>query len=82
MDGLSHAVSSESLRGRACDRLDAEGVRPLSPGSPLRYYMDIILGIFLEGTGWRELWQEALALLAIGSGLFGLALVAFRCRIV
>jgi ABC-2 type transport system permease protein len=59
-----------------------EALRILSLGSPLRYYMDVILGIFLKGAGWRELWQEALALLVIGSSLFGIALVAFRRRIV
>jgi ABC-2 type transport system permease protein len=43
--------------------------------------MDIILGVFLKGVGWRELWQEAVALLAIGAVLFGLSIVAFRRRI-
>lgn len=57
-------------------------LQTLSLGSPLRWYMDIILGVFLKGAGWRELWQEALALLAIGTALFGLSLVAFRRRIV
>lgn len=50
----------------------------LSLLSPLRYYMDVILGIFLKGAGMRELWQEALALLAIGIALFTGSLVAFR----
>lgn len=54
----------------------------LSLGSPLRYYMDIILGIFLKGAGWRELWQEALMLTAIGAALYIVALGAFRRRIV
>jgi ABC-2 type transport system permease protein len=46
--------------------------------SPLRYYMDIILGIFLKGIGIAELWRQALALLVIGSILFGTALMLFR----
>jgi ABC-2 type transport system permease protein len=54
----------------------------LSLGSPLRYYMEIILGVFLKGAGWRELWQEALILLGIGATLFSLAALAFRRRIV
>lgn len=53
----------------------------LSLGSPLRYYMEIILGIFLKGAGWRELWQEAAALAVIGAALYVAALVAFRRRI-
>jgi ABC-2 type transport system permease protein len=58
-----------------------DALQALSLGSPLRYYMDIILGVFLKGVGWRELWQEAVALLAIGAVLFGLSIVAFRRRI-
>ncbi len=54
----------------------------LSLGSPLRYYMDIILGIFLKGAGWRELWQEALMLTAIGAALYVVALRVFRRRTV
>jgi ABC-2 type transport system permease protein len=57
-------------------------LQTLSLGSPLRYYMDIILGVFLKGAGWRELWPESLALVAIGTVLFGLSLVAFRRRII
>lgn len=59
-----------------------DALQTLSLGSPLRYYMDIILGVFLKGAGWRELWQESLALVAIGTALFGLSLAAFRRRIV
>ncbi len=56
-------------------------LQTLSLGSPLRYYMNIILGIFLKGAGWPELWQEAMWLSAIGSGLYLLALLAFWRRI-
>lgn len=59
-----------------------DALQALSLGSPLRYYMDIILGVFLKGAGWRELWQESLALVAIGAALFGLSLIAFRRRVV
>lgn len=55
-----------------------EVLQRLSLLSPLRYYMDVILGIFLKGAGIRELWHEALALLAIGIVLFGGSLFAFR----
>jgi len=50
----------------------------LSLASPLRYYMDVILGVFLKGAGLRELWPQALALFAIGAGLFGISLAVFR----
>jgi len=50
----------------------------LSLASPLRHYMDIILGVFLKGAGLTELWPQTLTLLAIGAILFALALLAFR----
>jgi ABC-2 type transport system permease protein len=56
-------------------------LQTLSLGSPLRYYMDIILGVFLKGAGWSELWPQSLVLAAIGAVLFGLSLLVFRRRI-
>jgi ABC-2 type transport system permease protein len=55
-----------------------EVLQTLSLVSPLRHYMEVILGIFLKGAGVAELWPQALALVAIGLPLFGLAMVAFR----
>ena len=49
--------------------------------SPLRYFMEILLGVFLKGAGWAELWPEALALALIGGVLFAMSLVAFRRRV-
>lgn len=40
--------------------------------SPLRYYVEATLGIFLKGIGLNILWPQALAL-----ALYGLALLAF-----
>lgn len=53
-------------------------LQSLSLLSPLRYYMDVILGVFLKGAGIAELWRQAAALLAIGVVLFGIALSVFR----
>lgn len=58
-----------------------DALKILSLASPLRFYMDIILGVFLKGAGWAELWRQTLALVAIGVALFGLSLAAFRRRI-
>jgi len=55
-----------------------EFLQMLSFVSPLRYYMDVILGIFLKGAGIAELWTQALALFVIGSLLFGIAMGVFR----
>jgi ABC-2 type transport system permease protein len=40
--------------------------------------MDVILGVFLKGSGLRELWPQALALFGIEIVLFGLSLIVFR----
>lgn len=45
---------------------------------PVRYYGDIIRGIFLRGSGVDVLWPDALALLA--EGLLVLSLAALRFR--
>lgn len=46
--------------------------------SPLRHYMDVILGIFLKGSGLRELWPQVAALVAIGAPLFVVSRAIFR----
>jgi ABC-2 type transport system permease protein len=53
-------------------------LQKLSLLSPVRYYNDIILGIFLKGAGLAELWPQSAALAAIGTFLFGCALFIFR----
>ncbi len=53
-------------------------LQQLSLLSPLRYYTDIILGIFLKGAGVAELWPQTLGLLVIGIALFGSSLLIFR----
>lgn len=53
-------------------------VRQASVVSPLRYYMEVVLGVFLKGAGFAELWEELVAMLVIGVVLFALAALAFR----
>lgn len=55
-----------------------EALQTLSLASPLRHYMDVILGVFLKGSGFAELWRQTLALAAIGAPLFIAAAVIFR----
>jgi len=45
---------------------------------PLRYFMEILRGIFLRGAGIAELWPQAAALLAIGTVIFTLSVLRFR----
>lgn len=55
-------------------------LQTVSLASPLRHYLDITLGIFLKGSGLRELWPHALALVGIGVPLFALASWIFARR--
>jgi len=40
---------------------------------PLKYYLEIVRGIFLKGTGWSELWSPALVLLLWGLAILTIA---------
>ncbi len=44
---------------------------------PLRYFLEIVRGIFLKGVGLEVLWPQALALLAFGSAMLTLSVLRF-----
>lgn len=46
--------------------------------NPLRYFLVIIRGVFLKGTGFEVLWPQMAALAVLGSGLLFLAAGRFR----
>jgi ABC-2 type transport system permease protein len=48
---------------------------------PLTYFLEVMRGILLKGTGLRLLWPEALALVGFSVGLIGLSVVRFRKRL-
>lgn len=48
---------------------------------PLRYFLVIVRGIFLKGTGIAELWDQALPLLAIGVVIFALSVLRFQKKL-
>jgi ABC-2 type transport system permease protein len=48
---------------------------------PLRYYSEIIRGVFLRGSGIDVLWPEALTLLAMGVTILTVASLRFRKRL-
>jgi ABC-2 type transport system permease protein len=48
---------------------------------PLRYYAEIIRGVFLRGSGFDILWPEALALLVMGLVILTVAALRFRKRL-
>jgi ABC-2 type transport system permease protein len=45
---------------------------------PLRYFLEIVRGIFLKGAGLHELWPQATALAGIGIVIFSLSVLRFR----
>jgi len=49
-----------------------------SYGIPVRYYGNVIRGVFLKGSGIGVLWPDALALLGIGTTVLALASMRFR----
>ena len=50
--------------------------------SPLRYYVTILLGIFLKGVGLEVLWPQMLALAVYGLAVLALSTVSFRRSLV
>lgn len=48
---------------------------------PVRYYAQIIRGVFLRGSGLDVLWPQALVLGLMGASILGLAAMRFRKRI-
>jgi ABC-2 type transport system permease protein len=53
-------------------------IQPFTYLIPLRYFLDIVRGVFLKGTGLAELWPQALALFGLGIAIFSLSVFRFR----
>lgn len=49
--------------------------------SPVRHYMDALVGIFLKGNGFAVVWPQLLWLLGLRAALFGTGLGLFRRRL-
>lgn len=56
-------------------------IQPLTYLMPLRYYLEIVRGVFLKGVGLETLWPSALALLAWGVAILGLAVARSTKRL-
>ncbi len=58
-----------------------KAIQLLSYVSPLTYYMEIGLGIFLKGVGMEVLWPQALTMGFLGIIIFAFGLLRFRKRL-
>ena len=48
---------------------------------PLRYFLEIIRGVFLQGSGLHELWMQAVAMLVIGVAVLTLSVMRFQKKL-
>ena len=53
-------------------------IRVITYAIPLRYYAEVIRGVFLRGSGLAVLWPQGVIMAAYGAGLLGLATLRFR----
>jgi ABC-2 type transport system permease protein len=58
-----------------------EAIQPVTYLIPLRYFLEILRGIFLKGVGLEVLWGQALALFAWGATILVLATVRSSKRL-
>ncbi len=56
-------------------------VQTITYAIPLRYFMEIIRGLFLKGVGLETLWPQTLALLGFGVTILSLSVAGFRKRL-
>jgi ABC-2 type transport system permease protein len=56
-------------------------VQTITYAVPLRYYAEIIRGVFLRGSGIAALWPQALVLLGMGLTIMTIASLRFRKRL-
>jgi len=57
------------------------GIQYVTYAIPVRYYAEILRGIFLRGSGLDVLWPQALVLLAMGVTIMSVAALRFRKRL-
>ena len=58
-----------------------EAVQYLTYLNPMRYFMEIVRGIFLKGSGISTLWPQVLALLVFGLLILTLSVLRFHKRL-
>jgi len=58
-----------------------DAIQYLTYLNPLRYYMDIVRGVFLKGSGMDVLWPQVAALTVFGILIMGLSVLRFNKRL-
>lgn len=58
-----------------------EVVQYLTYLNPLRYFMTVVRGVFLKGTGWEVLWPQLVPIILMGIFYMWLAAVLFKRRV-
>ncbi len=58
-----------------------EVVQYLTYLNPLRYFMEIVRGVFLKGVGFSALWPKMLALFVYGVVVLGMSAMRFRKKL-
>ena len=58
-----------------------EAIQYLTYLIPLRYFLEIVRGVFLKGIGIQELWPQALALFLFGISILTLSVLRFRRKL-
>jgi ABC-2 type transport system permease protein len=48
---------------------------------PLRYFLEIVRGVFLKGTSLAQIWPQAVALFALGVTILSLAVMRFHKKL-
>jgi ABC-2 type transport system permease protein len=58
-----------------------EWIQYLTYLNPLRYFLIVIRGVFLRGSGVIDLWPQLAAMLVLGAAMMGLSALRFKKRI-
>jgi ABC-2 type transport system permease protein len=56
-------------------------IQALTYLNPIRYFMEIVRGVFLKGTGLAVLWPQIAALLVFGVTILGMSALRFHKRL-
>ena len=57
-----------------------EVIQYLTYLNPLMYFVIIVRGVFLKGTGWEVLWPQVIPLVIMAIFFMGLAAALFKKR--